>query len=77
MEKSVFFDAIRDGLEVESQLITEETNLKELAEFDSIGVMALIATIDELLGKTLTAKDLANITTVRSLMELIGIENFE
>lgn len=77
MEKSVFFNAIRDGLEVESQTITEETNLKELPEFDSIGVMALIATVDELLGKTLTAKDLANITTVRNLMELIGIENFE
>lgn len=77
MEKSAFFYAIRDGLEVESQIITEETNLKELAEFDSIGVMALIATIDELIGKTLTAKDLVNITTVRSLMELIGNENFE
>lgn len=77
MEKSAFFNAIRDGLEVESQIITEETNLKELAEFDSIGVMALIATIDELIGKTLTAKDLVNITTVRSLMELIGKENFE
>lgn len=77
MEKSVFFNAIRDGLEVESQTITEETNLKELPEFDSIGVMALIATVDELLGKTLTAKDLANITTVRNLMELIGIEKFE
>lgn len=77
MEKTVFFNAIRDGLEVESQIITEETNLKELPEFDSIGVMALIATIDELLGKTLTAKDLMSITTVRSLMELIGIEKFE
>ncbi|NLU38974.1 MAG: acyl carrier protein [Bacteroidales bacterium] len=77
MEKAKFFDAIKDGLEIESQNIDENTNLKELSEYDSIGVMALIATIDELLGKTLTAKDLANITTVRSLMELVGMENFE
>lgn len=77
MEKAKFFNAIKDGLEIESQNIDENTNLKELSEYDSIGVMALIATIDELLGKTLTAKDLANITTVRSLMELVGMENFE
>jgi methylase of polypeptide subunit release factors len=50
---------------------------KELVEYDSVGAMTLIATIDELLGKTLTAKDIINITTVHSLMELIGMENFE
>lgn len=77
MEKADFFNAIKDGLEIESENITEETNLKELAEYDSIGAMALIATVDELLGRTLTSKDLINITTVRSLMELIGMENFE
>lgn len=77
MEKVDFFNAIKDGLEIESENITEETNLKELAEYDSIGAMALIATVDELLGRTLTSKDLINITTVRSLMELIGMENFE
>lgn len=70
-------DTIKERLEIESQDIDENTNLKELSEYDSISVMTLIATIDELFGKTFRAKDLVNITTVRSLMELIGMENFE
>ncbi|NLT01068.1 MAG: acyl carrier protein [Acholeplasmataceae bacterium] len=77
MKKEVFLDTIKERLEIESQDIDENTNLKELSEYDSISVMTLIATIDELFGKTFRAKDLVNITTVRSLMELIGMENFE
>jgi len=77
MKKEDFFDVIKNRLEIESQDIDENTNLKELAEYDSIGVMTLIATIDELFGKTFRVKDLAKINTVRSLMELVGMENFE
>jgi acyl carrier protein len=77
MEKEVFFQAIKDGLEIENEDISQNTNLKELPEYDSVGVMALIATIDELFNKSLTAKDLKNVTTINSLMELIGMENFE
>jgi acyl carrier protein len=77
LEKEIFFNAIRDGLEIESENISEDTNLKQLPEYDSVGVMALIAVIDELFGKSVKSADLKNITTIKSLMELIGLENFE
>jgi hypothetical protein len=37
----------------------------------------IIAFVDSRFGKRLTAKQLFNITDVRSLMELIGLDNFE
>jgi len=54
-----------------------ETNLKDLEEYDSLSVLAIIAMIDENFGKQLSSSDFSNVTTVDSLMELIGKQYFE
>lgn len=54
-----------------------KTNLKELEEYDSLSVLSIIAMIDEKFGKKIPGQNFQSITTVKSLMELIGIENFE
>jgi acyl carrier protein len=41
-----------------------------------MAIMGVIAFVDEHFSKRLTAKQLATITTVENLMELIGMENF-
>lgn len=76
MEKAAFISAIKDGLEIESIELTEDTILKEIPEYDSLGVMSLVAIIDEHFGKTYKASDLEKLTTIGSLIELIGTEKF-
>ncbi len=77
MKKQDFFSELQKALEFENITFSEETNFKKIDGFDSLRVMMTIAFVDEKFGKKLTAKQLFTISTVRSLMELIGLENFE
>jgi acyl carrier protein len=72
-----FIEILKETIEIESTELTEETNLLSLPEYDSLAVMSLIALIDEHFNQNLTAAKLATISTVKSLIELIGLENFE
>lgn len=77
MKKKDFFSALIESLDLDVSEITEETNLKDLEDFDSLAIMALIAFADEKFRKTFNPNDLASITTVKDLMDLIGNNNFE
>jgi len=78
MEKSEFIEELKDALEIDaSEDITEETNLRDLVGFDSLGVIVIIAMIDQSFGKQLSSSDFQKITTVGSLIKIIGEENFE
>jgi len=74
-----FINELKDALEIEDedQEITLETNLKELEEYDSLSVLSIIAMIDKNISKQIPSSDFLKITTVSSLMELIGKEYFE
>ena len=77
MKTTEFLSGLKDVLEIDHSDLNENTNLKELEGFDSLSIMTIIAFVDEAFGKKLKAPQLASITTVQSLMELIGRENFE
>lgn len=77
MKKQVFFDELGEALEFDNVNFSEETDFKKIDGYDSLHVMMIIAFVDNKFGKRLTAKQLFNISDVRSLMELIGIENFD
>lgn len=79
MKTTDFINELKDALEIEEeeQEITLETNLKELEEYDSLSVLSIIAMIDKNFGKQIPSTDFVKITTVSSLMELIGKEHFE
>ena len=79
MKKEGFIKELKDALEieVEDQQITLETNLKDLEEYDSLSVLSIIAMIDKNFGKQIPSTDFSKITTISSLMDLIGIECFE
>lgn len=76
MRKSEFIDQLKEALELEDRELTAETNLKDLEEFDSLAAMYLIAMVDESFGKELSADEIRSITTVSSLIDIIGEENF-
>ncbi len=79
MKKKEFVDELKDALEIEDedQEITLETNLKELEEYDSLSVLSIIAMIDKNFGKQIPSSDFIKVTTVSSLMELIGKGHFD
>lgn len=77
MKKEVFFSELKEALEFENVIFSEKTDFKKIDGYDSLHVMMIIAFIDNKFGKRLTAKQLFEISDIRSLMELIGLENFE
>jgi len=76
MKKAAFIKELPDVLEIDEEL-TEESNLKDFEEYDSLAVLSLVAFIDEKFGMTLSSDELTEVTTVRSLIELISEENFD
>jgi len=79
MKTEAFTNELKEALEIENedQEISLETNLKELEEYDSLSVLSIIAMIDKYFGKQIPSADFTKVTTVSSLMDLIGIEHFE
>jgi len=63
-------------IEYENKEITLETDLRYLEEYDSLSVLAIIAMIDKNFGKQIPSSDFVKVTTVGSLMNLIGKEYF-
>ena len=78
MKKDEFIENLKDALEIDpDKEITEDTDLRSLEEYDSLSVLAIIAMIDENFGKRLSSPDFQKVTTISSLMKLIGEESFE
>ena len=77
MKKQDFFKQLEEDLEIESTKLSEQTHFRALPEFTSISVLGLIAFVDNYFEKKITAVEIQKLTTIRSLMEYIGIESFE
>jgi acyl carrier protein len=71
-----FMQILKEALDFQQINFSPETNLKAIDGFDSMSIMTIIAIVDEHFSKKLTARQLASITTVGSLIELIGKEKF-
>jgi acyl carrier protein len=76
METSKFLALLTEYMEVESCSLSVDTELKSLPEFSSLSIMSIIALVDEHFGKTISAKELGGLVSVKDLMALIGMENF-
>jgi len=74
MTVAQFISELKDLLEIDDLEI--DTNIKELDEFDSMAIMSLVAFIHKKFGKQFNARQLNNITTVQSLVDLIGADSF-
>lgn len=76
MNKQDFVTQLAEELEVEVD-VTLETALEELDEWDSMGAMILIGFVSDNFNITLNADDIEVMTTFESIVERIGVENFE
>jgi len=70
---------MKDALEIEDEdkQVTTSTDLRYLEEYDSLSVLSIIAMIDKYFGKQIPSADFAKVTTVKTLMNLIGERYFE
>jgi acyl carrier protein len=76
VKKQEFIDRLTDDLELEIGAITDENSmLKGL--YTSLGVLIIIALCDECFSVELKYEKFKSVTTVKSLMELIGMAHFE
>jgi acyl carrier protein len=76
MKTSEFIEMLKEALEIDKRELNPDTDLKKIEGYDSMSIMTIIAFADEHFSKKLTAQQLASITTVKSLMDLIGSEHF-
>ncbi|HLP05766.1 MAG TPA: hypothetical protein VK152_10090 [Paludibacter sp.] len=70
MKKQEFCSELSDCLEIEN--LKESSNL----ELTSLGVLSVIALVDENFDKQLVISELKAVKSVSALMALIGDENF-
>lgn len=75
MKTSEFTKQLADLLEIEDDL-SLETNLKDYEEYDSMAIMSIVAYIHKNFGKQFNARQLNQIDTVKSLIDLIGHDSF-
>lgn len=70
MKKNDFFASLEDYLEL--------SNLSEnsILELTSLGVLSVIALVDENFDKQLKASELKDVKSVSELINLIGSDNF-
>jgi acyl carrier protein len=75
MTKDAFIKLLQDELEYENELYGN-TLIKELEEWDSMSAMILIGVVAQNFGVTLKANDIEAITTIDSILEIIGSDKF-
>jgi len=75
MKISEFLVQLANLIEIEDEL-NLDTNLKDFEEFDSMAIMSLVSFVHKNFGKQFNARQLNQVETVQSLVELIGSDSF-
>lgn len=71
MEIQKFIENFAEAIEVNSSVLSSNTNFKEIDKWDSMCVLSVIAMVDEYYGKVLSGDDLNNTTSIEELFRLI------
>lgn len=61
-------------LQVPEDMITEDTRMDDLEEWDSLAHVMLIGELESQLGISLSVDEAVEITSVKELLELCGVE---
>jgi acyl carrier protein len=76
MTKQDFLKTLKEELELDV-VLGFETNLKDLEEWDSMCAMVLMGFVSNEFDVILNPGDIADMTTISSLMTRIGLEKFD
>ncbi|MCI9655122.1 MAG: acyl carrier protein [Lawsonibacter sp.] len=68
MELTKKIALLEETLDTEEGVLTPETSLDTVEEWDSIAMLSLIAMLDEEFDKTITGKELKELKTVADIL---------
>jgi acyl carrier protein len=71
MDEAKFLERIEEALRAKPGSVTKPDRLQDLEGWDSIGALAVIATVDEFYGLTVDAGALMSCQTVGDLADLV------
>ncbi len=77
MKKQDFVEKLEELMELDEGTLSIDSDMNDIEEYDSMALLSIIAFVDRTFKKTLKADQLAEVTTVESLMSLIGQDQFE
>ncbi len=63
---------IEETLEIDGGTLTENTQLSNISEYDSMGKLTLIVLCDEEFNKKLTGEQIRNFVTVKDVLDFMG-----
>nr|WP_315146894.1 acyl carrier protein [uncultured Flavobacterium sp.] len=75
MTKQEFISGLQEELDFET-VLTKNTNIKDLDEWDSMSAMVLIGFVSNEFDLILSPDDIKAMTTIDSLIERIGLDKF-
>lgn len=76
MNTSDFIVKLKETLEIEDE-ITLNTELTSINGYDSMSVLSLIILIDQLFNLKVTSIEFRSLTTIQSLINIIGASKFK
>lgn len=62
---------IEELLDVDEGILTEDTELETLDEWDSMSMLSLIVYFDEECGKSISGNEIKDFKTVKDIMDLM------
>jgi len=65
---------LEDMMELEEGMITQDTTLIDVEEWDSMAKLSLIVLMDEEFSKTLTGKKIKEFRTIQDILDIMGEE---
>ena len=77
MNTSDFIVKLKETLEIEEDEITLNTELTSINGYDSMSVLSLIILIDQLFNLKVTSIEFRSLTTIQSLINIIGASKFK
>jgi acyl carrier protein len=77
MKKTEFILQLSDFCEFNATDLNLNSGLKSIAGYDSMGIMSMIAFVDENFNMKITATQINALSDFNSLINLIGKEKFE
>ncbi|MDP8219828.1 MAG: acyl carrier protein [Candidatus Stygibacter frigidus] len=77
MKKAEFLVNLASVLELDDVILTFDSNLNDLDDYDSFSILSIIAFIHKNFNLQLAARQLNKINTPQDLIQLIGIDKFE
>ena len=77
MNTSDFIVKLKETLEIEEDEITLNKELTSINGYDSMSVLSLIILIDQLFNLKVTSIEFRSLTTIQSLINIIGASKFK